>query len=487
MPDGVFFHNKLHDIPQLVVQPRTTHGLSLVLGTLSKNGIYERFSVSVKSGGHSYFADSSCTGVVIDLARMSHHVFLDDGTLMVEPGVAIGNLVYAFHQAGKVVPHGDCASVCVGGHWSTAGWDVLLSRSHGLGSQNIRRAEVVLWDGTILEASETAHPELFWSLKGGGAAEVGVVSRFWMQTFDEPETVSLCRLSLCREDLVRLVAEGFTATSYDLPDCVSTIIDYVYAPAGGALCCSVEFFSTRGRAETMEILRAHFPAWFLAKLADTAEWIGERVFDIRIAPYTDHVKNNPSVLAEMSAADMTRCQELLWTPEHLDREMRHAYFQQRSYWLNTDDSRFLLSLFDFFESIEGRPLRRHSYGAVIIGGGQISARQADSSMPIGSAVARFETHWDVDSEASRGQAAAVAAQFSTALAPHVEHIRPYRGDIWAHSQKLAGSLCSQIDARLHAVMTRYNRRPRCQSPHSGDRSPYEAARPPHTLATEHGR
>ncbi len=46
---------------------------------------------------------------------------------------------------------------------------------------NLLAVKVVLADGSVVEASGTVNPELFWAVRGGGS-NFGVISEFTYQT-----------------------------------------------------------------------------------------------------------------------------------------------------------------------------------------------------------------------------------------------------------------------------------------------------------------
>ena len=58
--------------------------------------------------------------------------------------------------------------------------------TRGFGSDNVFNYEVVLSNGTIVNASKFSHPDLFWALKLAGT-NYGIVTRFDMHTYVSPE------------------------------------------------------------------------------------------------------------------------------------------------------------------------------------------------------------------------------------------------------------------------------------------------------------
>ena len=63
----------------------------------------------------------------------------------------------------------------------------MISRLKGLTLDQLISANVVLADGSVVTASATENSDLFWSLRGAGAA-FGIVTHFTFKTFDAPES-----------------------------------------------------------------------------------------------------------------------------------------------------------------------------------------------------------------------------------------------------------------------------------------------------------
>ena len=86
---------------------------------------------------------------------------------------------------GLAAPGGTFGTTGVGGLTLGGGIGFLIGR-YGLSCDNLVGAEVVTVDGTVVEASDDAHADLFWAIRGGGG-NFGVVTRldFRLHPVDE--------------------------------------------------------------------------------------------------------------------------------------------------------------------------------------------------------------------------------------------------------------------------------------------------------------
>jgi FAD/FMN-containing dehydrogenase len=167
--------NSLHDYrPALIVRPADSDDVARAIGLAENAGL----EIAIRSGGHSLAGYGTVDGgLVIDLSSMrSIEIDQAEGKAWVEAGATAGQFTSASTAAGLVTPFGDSGSVGVGGITlgGGVGW---LSRSLGLTIDSLMAVEIVTADGSTLMANETAHPDLFWAVRGGGG-NFGVVTQF---------------------------------------------------------------------------------------------------------------------------------------------------------------------------------------------------------------------------------------------------------------------------------------------------------------------
>jgi len=167
--------------PILVVQPKNTDDVQKVIGYCASNDI----RLTVKSGGHS--ANGYClnsVGIVLDLVQMNSIKYSDDhNDLIVEAGIRWID-VYNFlkHEGDqRIVVGGGCPGVGVGGFLLGGGYS-FLSRSLGLGSDNIEEIDLVAPDGRVYsvgpQSKDKNEKDLFWSMQGGGGGNFAIVTKF---------------------------------------------------------------------------------------------------------------------------------------------------------------------------------------------------------------------------------------------------------------------------------------------------------------------
>ena len=147
--------------------------------------------IAVRGGGHNAaglgVADDA---LVIDLSGLrSTTVSPENHTVRADAGCTWGDVDHATVAFGMATPSGFLASTGVAG-LTLGGGIGYLSRRFGLTVDNLLAADVVLADGTLVTASETSHPDLFWALRGGGG-NFGVVTSFTFRCHDIGEHGSI--------------------------------------------------------------------------------------------------------------------------------------------------------------------------------------------------------------------------------------------------------------------------------------------------------
>jgi FAD/FMN-containing dehydrogenase len=170
--------------PEAIVLCRNPSDVAEALAVARHSGLPAR----PRSGGHCFAGRSSTEGVVIDVTPMSS-VSVSDGLATVGAGARLGDVYDALLPHDVTIPAGCGPEVGIAGLTLGGGLGI-LGRSHGLTSDQLVRAQVVLADGRILECDEARHEDLFWALRGAGGGTVGVVTSLTFRTVQAPRATS---------------------------------------------------------------------------------------------------------------------------------------------------------------------------------------------------------------------------------------------------------------------------------------------------------
>lgn len=176
-------------VPDAATAPPGSAGLESRIGILIRD-VQETLKackasavpVTVKSGGHGASGYSlNDGGVVLDLKQLDW-ILLDRETGRVRVGVGQRfRRIYDYLEAsrtGFVPVGGGCPTVGLGGFLLGGGYS-FLSRSFGMGADNVIRFKLVTADGQIRDvgrhSTSAADIDLFWALRGAGGGNFGVV------------------------------------------------------------------------------------------------------------------------------------------------------------------------------------------------------------------------------------------------------------------------------------------------------------------------
>lgn len=211
-----------------IVQPRTKHDLAVTVRTLAACG---RGEFAVRSGGHSHWAGGSNinNGVTIDLIHFKT-ISYDPALKMASLGPAQrwGDVYKALEPEGVMVAGGRDGDVGVGG-LLTGGGNSYYAGRKGFACDNVVNAEVVLADGTIVEANANVNKDLWKALKGG-LSNFGIVTRFDVHAFAAPQLWGGLRASSASHaDALIDALVNFTDDNHKHPE-AAFIINFTYQP-----------------------------------------------------------------------------------------------------------------------------------------------------------------------------------------------------------------------------------------------------------------
>jgi FAD/FMN-containing dehydrogenase len=144
-------------------------------------GREQGLEIAIRCGGHNGPGLGSVDdGLMIDLSGLKTiTVDPDARTATIGGGCLFGDIDAATHEHGMATP-GGIISTTGGGGLILGGGIGHLSRKCGLSIDNILGAQVVLADGSVVNANENENDDLYWALRGGGG-NFGVVTELTLR------------------------------------------------------------------------------------------------------------------------------------------------------------------------------------------------------------------------------------------------------------------------------------------------------------------
>ena len=239
--------------PWCMVMPKTVDDVSAAITTIVENQC--PFGIRGGGPGTHALANSLEEGVTIDMGKSIttqpsnlvscvnrignfNETTYDKDTKIasVGPGGHWGDVYDALTPQGVTVTGGRAGSVGVGG-FLTGGGNSFHSASHGFACDQVQNFELVLADGSVVNANKDENADLWQSLKGG-SGNFGLVTRYDLYAieFEDPSEPYIWG-GIVGYDYAQTVPiiDAFVNFTDNVPNDVysSSIMGWGYNPASG--------------------------------------------------------------------------------------------------------------------------------------------------------------------------------------------------------------------------------------------------------------
>lgn len=168
--------------PYCFVLPQNSQEVATALTALvNANDGAGDWHIALKSGGHGTMGTNSiANGVTIDLSHMNSSSYDPQTNIAsIQPGGRWKNVYADLDKEGVTVTGGRDGDVGVGG-FLLGGGNSFFSGRMGFGCDSVVNFEVVLANGTMVNANNSTNSYLWRALKGG-SSNFGIVTRFDME------------------------------------------------------------------------------------------------------------------------------------------------------------------------------------------------------------------------------------------------------------------------------------------------------------------
>ncbi|KAH8812674.1 hypothetical protein F5884DRAFT_314949 [Xylogone sp. PMI_703] len=174
---------RLH--PSCILQPYNAAEVAEAVKVLVNAGHEKPCQFAVRSGGHTTWpgAASIDNGVTIDLQFLNSTTYHpENNTVTILPGARWGSVYQTLDPLGVNVAGGRAGSVGVGGY-TVGGGNSFYAAREGFVCDNVLNFEVVLANGSIINANSETNSDLHTALKGG-SINFGIVTRIDLSTIE---------------------------------------------------------------------------------------------------------------------------------------------------------------------------------------------------------------------------------------------------------------------------------------------------------------
>ncbi|KAF5565879.1 6-hydroxy-D-nicotine oxidase [Fusarium napiforme] len=229
--------------PNCILQPNSAHDVATTLKIISA---HNDCKFSIKGHGHAPavgFANSN-GGVTIDMTTLSS-ISLNKKSTITSIGAGAKWLdVYQYlNGSGVQVAGGRNGNVGVGGLLLGGGISHFTTKV-GWACDKVVNYEVVLANGTLINANKKENSDLFLALKGGGN-NFGVVARFDVETFPQGDisTISISYDIGERDKVFQAFTDLLDSSTYD--PAASLVTSLLYSSASKAWSLSASAVYTK--------------------------------------------------------------------------------------------------------------------------------------------------------------------------------------------------------------------------------------------------
>ncbi|KAI0802234.1 putative FAD-binding oxidoreductase [Xylaria sp. FL0064] len=200
--------------PSCILKPTTTIDLQQAVSLLVEADV----KVAIRSGGHcpSPGAANIDQGVLIDMSGFNNVEYdATNQVAVIGSGQTWGDVYSELDRHKVTVVGGRVLDVGVGGLLLGSGLSY-LSDLYGMACDNVVNFEVVLADGSLINANKSSNSNLFWALKGG-ANNFGIITSFTLYRSEDLPTLIATLLkyqsSPSRSPYANLFIQGFPTNS----------------------------------------------------------------------------------------------------------------------------------------------------------------------------------------------------------------------------------------------------------------------------------